>query len=47
MRQKGEGSKSLPRWVVTMVVVVGGAALIYALVCLFPAVYLWFNPTVF
>jgi hypothetical protein len=26
---------------------VGGTVLIYALVCLFLAVYLWFNPIVF
>jgi hypothetical protein len=47
MRLKGEGSRGLQRWVVMLVVVLGGAALIYALVCLFPAVYLWFNPIVF
>jgi hypothetical protein len=31
MRRKGEGSKGLLRWVVMLVVVLGGATLIYAL----------------
>jgi hypothetical protein len=30
-----------------LVVLVGGSALNYLLVCLFLAVYLWFNPIVF
>ncbi len=30
-----------------MVVPLGGTVLIYLLVCLFLAVYLWFNPIVF
>ena len=47
MRREGGGRKGLPGWVVMLVVVAGGAALIYALVCLFLAVYLWFNPIVF
>ena len=47
MRWKGEGSRGLPRWAVMLVVVLGGAALIYALVCLFRATYLWFNLIVF
>jgi hypothetical protein len=47
MRREGRDSKGLPRWVVILVVLVGGSALIYLLVCLFLAVYLWFNPIVF
>ena len=47
MRRAGGGRKGLPGWAVMLVVAVGGAALIYALVCLFLAVYLWFNPIVF
>jgi hypothetical protein len=47
MRWKGGSSKGLPRWAVMLVVLVGGTALIYLLVCLFLAVYLWFNPIVF
>jgi hypothetical protein len=30
-----------------LVVLLGGTVLIYALVCLFLAVYLWFNPIIF
>ena len=46
---KWEGNRrGLPGWAVMLVVVlVGGTVLIYALVCLFLAVYLWFNPIVF
>jgi hypothetical protein len=45
---KGEDSpKGLPRWVVMLVVKFGGPVVIYALACLFLAVYLWFNPIVF
>ena len=45
---KWEGNRrGLPRWAVMLVVLVGGTVLIYALVCLFLAVYLWFNPIVF
>jgi hypothetical protein len=47
VRWKGGGSKGLPRWAVMLVVLVGGSALIYLLVCLFLAVYLWFNSIVF
>jgi len=47
MRREACGRKSLPGWAVMLVVVVGGTALIYALVCLSLAVYLWFNPIVF
>jgi hypothetical protein len=43
----GGGSKGLPRWAVTLAVLVGGTALIYLLVCLFLAVYLWVTPIVF
>jgi hypothetical protein len=45
---KWEGNRrGLPGWAVMLVVLVGGTVLIYALVCLFLAVYLWFNPIVF
>jgi hypothetical protein len=38
MRREGGGRKGLPGWAVMLVVVVvGGAALIYSLVCLFLA----------
>ena len=47
MSREGGGRKGLPGWVVMLVVVVGGAALIYAPVCLFLAVYLWVNPIAF
>jgi hypothetical protein len=47
MRWEDGGSKGLPRWVEMVVVLVGGSALISSLVCLFLAVYLWFNPNVF
>jgi hypothetical protein len=30
-----------------LVVLIGGTVVIYALVCLFLALYLWFNPIVF
>ena len=46
MKWKG-GPGGLPGWVVMLVVLVGGLVLTYALVCLFLAVYLWFNPIVF
>ncbi len=44
MRREGGDSRGLPRWAVILVVLVGGSALIYLLVCLFLAVYLWFTP---
>jgi hypothetical protein len=45
---KWEGNRrGLPGWAVMLVVLVGGTVLIDALVCLFLAVYLWFNPIVF
>ena len=47
MSREGGGRKGVPGWAVMLVVAVGGAALIYALVCLFLAVYLWFDPIVF
>jgi hypothetical protein len=46
MRWEGNW-RGLPRWAVMLVVLVGGTVLIYALACLFLAVYLWFNPIVF
>jgi hypothetical protein len=47
MRREGSGLRGLPRWAVMLVVLVGGTVVIYALVCLFLAVYLRFNPIVF
>ena len=37
----------LPWWAVMLVTLLGATVLIYLLVCLFLAVYLWFNPIVF
>lgn len=39
--------RGLPGWAVMLVTLLGGTVLIYLLVCLFLAVYLWFNPIVF
>jgi hypothetical protein len=47
MRWARDSLRGLPRWVAALVAVVGGSVLIYLLVCLFLAVYLWFNPIVF
>ena len=47
MRWEGSSSKGMPGWVVTLMILLGGTVLIYLLVCLFLAVYLWFNPIVF
>lgn len=47
MKRESGGSKGLPGWVVMLVVLLGGSVLIYLLVSLFLAVYLWFNPIVF
>ena len=47
MRRESGSSKGLPRWVVLLVTLLGGTVLIYLLVSLFLAVYLWFNPIVF
>ncbi len=47
MRREGGGPKGLPRWVVLLATLLGGTVLIYLLVSLFLAVYLWFNPIVF
>ena len=41
------GWKGLPRWAAVLVALIGGSVLIYLLICLFLAVYLWFNPIVF
>ena len=38
MRREGSTPKGLPRWVVTLVVLLGGSVVIYVLVCLFLAV---------
>jgi hypothetical protein len=47
MQREGGGLKGLPRWVVTLVVLFGVPVLAYLLVCLFLAVFLWFDPIVF
>ena len=47
MRWERGSLRGLPGWVVMLVVLLGGTVLIYLLVCLFLAVYLWFNPIVF
>jgi hypothetical protein len=47
MRWKGDGPRGLPRWAAALVALIGGSILIYLLLCLFLAVYLWFNPIVF
>jgi hypothetical protein len=47
MRWARNSPRGLPRWAAALVAVVGGSVLIYLLVCLFLAVYLWFNPIVF
>ncbi len=47
MRWERDSWRSLPGWAVMLVVLLGGTVLIYLLVCLFLAVYLWFNPIVF
>ncbi len=47
MRWMGDHPRGLPRWAAELVALIGGAVLIYLLVCLFLAVYLWFNPIVF
>jgi hypothetical protein len=47
MKREGSGLRGLPRWVVALVVLLGAPVLAYLLVCLFLAVYLWFNPIVF
>ena len=46
MNRKG-GASGLPGWVVMVAVLVGGVVVAYAVVCLFLAVYLWFDPIVF
>ncbi len=47
MKLEGGGPRGLPGWAVMLAVLLGGTVVIYALVCLFLAVYLWFNPIVF
>jgi hypothetical protein len=47
MRRESRRSKGLPRWAVMLVVLLGGPVLIYLLVSLSLAVYLWVNPIVF
>jgi hypothetical protein len=48
MRWERYGNRrGLPRWAAALVSLLVGSVLIYSLVCLFLAVYLWFNPIVF
>ena len=47
MRWTRVGCRRLPRWAVVLVTVIGASILIYLLLCLFLAVYLWFNTIVF
>ncbi len=47
MRREGDSRRGLPRWAAALVALIGGSVLIYLLLCLFLAVYLWFNPIVF
>ena len=47
MRWERGSWRGLPRWVSALVTLLVGTVLIYLLVCLFLAVYLWFNPIVF
>ena len=47
MRWRKDGWRGLPGWAVMLATLLGGTVLIYLLVCLFLAVYLWFNPIVF
>jgi hypothetical protein len=47
MRWASDNLRSLPRWAAALVAVIGGSVLVYMLVCLFLAIYLWFNPIVF
>ena len=47
MRWEDDGRRGLPRWAAALVALIGGSVLVYLLVCLFLAVYLWFNPIVF
>ena len=46
-RKRNENRRGLPRWAAAMGALIGGSVLIYLLICLFLAVYLWFNPIVF
>ena len=45
-RQSGD-PRGIPRWAAAVVALLVGSVLIYLLVSLFLAVYLWFNPIVF
>ena len=48
MRWKGDVPRGLPGWAAALVALIGGwSILIYLLLCLFLAVYLWFSPIVF
>ncbi len=47
MRWEGCIPRGLPIWVVMLVVLFGGVVLIYLLVCVFLAGFLWFDPVVF
>ncbi len=45
--ERSNNRRGLPRWAAALVALIGGSVLIYLLLCLFLAVYLWFNPIVF
>ncbi len=47
MKRESGGLKGLPRWAVRLAILLSIPVLAYLLVCLFLAVYLWFNPIVF
>ena len=47
MGWRGDRPEGLPRWAAALVALIGGSVLVYLLLCLFLAVYLWFNPIVF
>ena len=48
MRWERDGNRrGLPRWAAALVALIRGSVLVYLLICLFLAVYLWFNPIVF
>ncbi len=47
MRWMGDHLRGLPRWAAALGALIGESVLIYLLVCLFLAVYLWFKTIVF
>ena len=47
MRLRDDGMGGLPRWAAALLALIGGSVLVYLLVCLLLAVYLWFDPIVY